>query len=61
MFWQFIANISLTGLNIRQFDSNILDFQISRVPPYFFLQSLMANYDVSALSCVFNTEATDSI
>ena len=31
------------------------------MPPYFFLPSLMANYDVSALSCVFNTEATDSI
>ena len=61
MFCVFLANIPLTGLNTKRFDSTFLEFQISRAPPCLFLQSLMGNYDISALSCISNTEATVSI
>ena len=43
------------------FDSTCLSFQISHAPPFLFLQSLMGNYDVSALSYISNMEATVSI
>ena len=55
-----LAKSSVTDLNTRRFDSTFLDFQISRAPPCLFLQSLMGNYDVSALSCTSNVEATVS-